>query len=154
MSVFDVAAEILNQKGPMTAMKLQKLAYYADAWSWAWDDRALFNEEFEGWIDGPVCRALYYAHPGAYIVERVAGNAQALTDRARRIVAAIIERYGDMTAEQLSDLTHSELPWIEARAGLQANERGARTIRGATMRDFYRMLQDKALALPQHTVVA
>ena len=32
VSAVDVAAYILDQKGPMTAMKLQKLVYYGQAW--------------------------------------------------------------------------------------------------------------------------
>lgn len=36
--VFDVAKYILHKKGPMTTMKLEKLTYYCQAWSLAWDD--------------------------------------------------------------------------------------------------------------------
>ena len=32
-SVFDAAAYILEKKGEMTTLKLQKLVYYAQAWS-------------------------------------------------------------------------------------------------------------------------
>jgi hypothetical protein len=35
-TIFDVAKYILQQRGEMTAMKLQKLCYYAQAWSLAW----------------------------------------------------------------------------------------------------------------------
>ncbi len=48
-SVFDVARYILHVKGQMSTMKLQKLCYYAQAWSLVWDDRPLFNEEFRAW---------------------------------------------------------------------------------------------------------
>ena len=46
-NVFDVAACILKQKGPMTAMKLQKLLYYSQAWSLVWDEKPLFPERIE-----------------------------------------------------------------------------------------------------------
>lgn len=32
-SVFDVAAYVLEKMGPMSAMKLQKLVYYSQAWA-------------------------------------------------------------------------------------------------------------------------
>jgi uncharacterized phage-associated protein len=48
-NVFDVATYILEQQGPMTTWKLQKLVYYAQAWSLVWDDDALFDEEIEAW---------------------------------------------------------------------------------------------------------
>jgi len=41
-SVRDVAQYILSQLGPMTTMKLQKLAYYSRAWSVVRDDDVIF----------------------------------------------------------------------------------------------------------------
>ena len=41
-SVFDVAAYILHRAGTMTAMKLQKLVFYSQAWSLVWDEKPLF----------------------------------------------------------------------------------------------------------------
>ena len=49
----DVAEYILKLHGPMTVMKLQKLCYYAQAWSLVWDDRPLFKERLEAWANGP-----------------------------------------------------------------------------------------------------
>lgn len=37
----DVAAYILAQRGPMTAMKLQKLVYYSQAWHLVWEEEPL-----------------------------------------------------------------------------------------------------------------
>src|SRR3954447_1771040 len=37
----DVAAHILSQSSPMSAMKLQKLVYYSQAWHLAWEDAPL-----------------------------------------------------------------------------------------------------------------
>ena len=55
-SVFDVAKYILNNKGRMSTWKLQKLCYYSQAWSLAWTETPLFEEDFEAWKNGPVCR--------------------------------------------------------------------------------------------------
>jgi uncharacterized phage-associated protein len=57
VSVDDVAAYILEQRGPMSAMKLQKLVYYSQAWSLVWEDRPLFREEIQAWASGPVVPA-------------------------------------------------------------------------------------------------
>lgn len=67
-SVFDVSAYILKKTGPISAMKLQKLAYYAQAWSLVWDDAPLFSERIEAWANGPVCPDLYFAHQGEFTV--------------------------------------------------------------------------------------
>ncbi len=69
-TVFDVANYIISRRGPMSAMKLQKLCYYAQAWSLTWTERELFPEEIEAWANGPVVRSLYAAHRGEYRVER------------------------------------------------------------------------------------
>lgn len=45
--VNDVAAYILEHAGPLTAMKLQKLVYYSQAWQLVWEDKALFPERIE-----------------------------------------------------------------------------------------------------------
>ena len=58
-TIFDAAYYILNEIGWTTFMNLQRLCYYAQAWSLAWDKFALFEEEFEAWASGPVCPELY-----------------------------------------------------------------------------------------------
>ena len=66
VSVDDVAAYILSRKGPMSAMKLQKLVYYCQAWSLVWDDAPLFREPIEAWANGPVCPPLWERHRGRF----------------------------------------------------------------------------------------
>jgi hypothetical protein len=44
-NVFDVAAYIVNKLGIISTMKLQKLVYYAQAWSLVWDEQPLFQEK-------------------------------------------------------------------------------------------------------------
>lgn len=39
VNVLNVAKYILSRLGPMSAMKLQKLVYYSQAWSLVWDER-------------------------------------------------------------------------------------------------------------------
>ena len=52
-------------------MKLQKLVYYCQAWSLAWDDKPLFDEDFEAWANHPVCPELFKHHKGkVYIRSR------------------------------------------------------------------------------------
>ena len=67
-TVFDIAKYILHQRGQMSTMKLQKLCYYAQAWSLVWDDTPLFDEDFSAWRNGPVCEPLFYATKGMFSV--------------------------------------------------------------------------------------
>ena len=125
--VQDVAAYILEERGPMTAMKLQKLCYYSYGYHLAWEERRLFPEHFEAWANGPVCPALYSKHRGQFEVTAgdVAGDLAGMDDGERESVNLVLNAYGDFTAYQLSQLTHDEAPWKNARArvGARAAER-------------------------------
>lgn len=137
-SVHDVAAYILRAHGPMSAMKLEKLAYYAQAWSLVWDERPLFPAKIEAWAAGPVVRELYRHHRKLFQVsEWPLGHADNLSPTERDTVDAVLRFYGRLTAQQLSDLTHNEDPWVIARRGLNPGERGEREITLASMHEYY-----------------
>lgn len=140
-SVYDVAKYILDKQGPVTAMKLQKLVYYAQAWSLVWDEEPLFGEPIQAWANGPVVPELYYAHKGQFKVSELdSGDAEELTVTQRETVDSVLKFYASMTSQQLSDLTHSEKPWQDARIGLTDGERGGREITHASMAEFYSSL--------------
>lgn len=116
-SVFDVAKYILREKGLMTTMKLQKLCYYAQAWSLAWDEKPLFDEDFQAWANGPVCPSLFFRHKGYYEVSEdfFDGEVPDFTDNEKDTINKVLEYYGNKEPQWLSNLTHSEQPWKEAR---------------------------------------
>ncbi len=138
----DVAAYILAKKGRMTTMKLQKLVYYAQAWSLVWDERPLFRDKIEAWASGPVVPRLYRAHRGRYEVSRVdGGRASVLGKDQKDTVDAVLHFYGGKSSQWLSDLTHMERPWKEARKGLSPGERGRKEITPAAMMEYYSSLK-------------
>lgn len=134
----DVAAYILNKYGMMTAMKLQKLVYYSQAWSLVWDERPMFRERIEAWANGPVVPALYDLHRGQFQVRTwSSGNADRLPRDAKATIDAVLDFYGTKSSQWLSDLTHQEAPWVTARIGLAPGERGTRVISLASMHEYY-----------------
>ena len=141
--VFDVAAYILHLSGesgelPITTWKLQKLVYYSQAWSLVWDDEPLFEEEIEAWANGPVCPALYNEHRGRFKISELSrGDFEELEIYQRETIEVVIEHYGEKTAQYLSELTHQERPWKDARKGLEPGERGQRTITLESMAEYY-----------------
>ena len=139
--VFDVAAYILEKMESMTTMKLQKLAYYSQAWSLVWDEKQLFEEDIEAWANGPVVRDLFDYHRGMYeISEMPIGNPRLLNQEQRETVDAVLDYYGDKSAQWLIELTHMEDPWIQARKGLPKLERGNKVIPLDTIADYYSSL--------------
>ena len=63
LNCFDIAdyfVRLANETGDyISNLKLQKLVYYAQAWYLAISDEALFEEDFEAWVHGPVIPELY-----------------------------------------------------------------------------------------------
>ena len=115
--VQDVAAYILERLGPMSAMKLQKLCYFSYGYHLAWEERPLFPGCFEAWANGPVSPQLYAMHRGRFGLDPgdIEGDPKALDAGERESIDLVIGAYGRFSAHQLSELTHGEGPWLEAR---------------------------------------
>ena len=116
-TIFDTAKYILEQKGTMSTMKLQKLCYYAQAWALVWDDAPLFDEDFEAWANGPVCPTLFHVSQGQFSVSagEMRGKSENLNDEQKDTVNIVLSYYGEKDAQWLSQLTHMEEPWKQAR---------------------------------------
>lgn len=138
----DVADYILQELGPMTAMKLQKLAYYSKAWHAVWEEEELFPERIEAWANGPVVVDLYRIHKGEFRVTPgyFRGDPASLCPGQKESVDIVLQTYGDLNPQQLSDLTHVEAPWRDARHGLMPGERGDHPITTAAMVEYYSSL--------------
>ena len=136
--VFDVAKYILEKQGSMTTMKLQKLVYYSQAWSVVWDEKPLFAEEIQAWASGPVVRELYDEHKGEFQISVLdKGNTDNLKSEEKETIDAVLQAYGDKPAQWLSDLTHMEKPWNEAREGIPIGQNCENAITLASMAEYY-----------------
>ena len=137
-AVVDVAQCILEFTGPISSWKLQKLVYYAQAWHCVWEDKPLFDAKIEAWANGPVCRELYERHRGNFIIDRIAGgDCSQMNADERETIEKVVDFYGKYDGQQLSDLTHMEAPWKNARTGLSASERGNVEITLEAMSEYY-----------------
>jgi len=141
VSAHDVSVYILKKIGPITAMKLQKLLYYCQAWSLTWDEKPLFKEKIEAWANGPVVRDIYDHHKGKFILTRWPhGRVSNLSPEQEETINAVLKFYGNKSSQWLSDLTHNEEPWKNARQGLPPSERGSKVISHASMAEYYASL--------------
>ena len=134
----DVVVYILKKQGEMTAMKLQKLVYYCQAWSLIWDEEPLFRERIEAWANGPVVPELYRVHRGQFKVRTwPKGDPRHLKPHQKETIDAVLGYYGDKSSQWLSNLTHVEDPWRDARKGLLPGDRSIRNITLAAMAEYY-----------------
>lgn len=142
-TVHDIAAYILARLSPMSAMKLQKLVYYAQAWMLVEWDEQLFEAPILAWAHGPVVYELFERHRGRFVVRSWDGDASQVQPHQRDMIDRVLARYGPLSAEDLSALTHSEQPWLQARGGLPDDTRGYRKISADAMRAFYGRMTDR-----------
>ena len=137
-NVFDVAKYILEKQCPMTTMKLQKLVYYCQAWSVVWDEKPMFAEKIEAWASGPVVRELYDEHKGIFQISSLGkGNTDNLELAEKETIDAVLQAYLHKPAQWLSDLTHMEKPWNEAREGIPIGQNCENEITQASLAEYY-----------------
>jgi len=142
INVFDVASYILKKTGRITTMKLQKLCYYVQAWSLVRENEPIFQEDFEAWANGPVCRALYDCHKGQYLIENESCFRKQLTGtnvskEQSETIDEVLSVYGKKDPQWLSALTHMETPWIQARVGIPDGANCENTISKEIMKEYY-----------------
>ena len=141
-NVFDVAKYIVDKVGEIDVWKLQKLIYYCQAWSLAWDGSPLFDDIIEAWANGPVCPTLRSRHEDMYVVDKTTpiwhdANPDALTSGERETIDVVLRDYNEMPNYELRELTHLEEPWNKAREGVPLMEPCTNEITPVMMRLYY-----------------
>ncbi|MFN4323800.1 MAG: Panacea domain-containing protein [Aeromonas media] len=142
-TIFDVAKYITESMGEISAMKLQKLMYYSQAWNLVWEEEPLFTNDFQAWANGPVLPSLYTRHRGQFKVDATLfadGESNALTAEQRANIDKVLGFYGEQTAQWLSNLTHQENPWLRARGELPAGALSEAVIPKADIHEYYSSL--------------
>ena len=98
----------------ISPMKLQKLVYYAKAWTLV-AGTPCTDDQFERWEYGPVNREIYFAykqHAKNNIPTPESMTAH-IRDEDVGLLRFILDSYVDYSAVALSAMTHRESPWIE-----------------------------------------
>ena len=142
MTAGDVVANyILNRLGFVSTMKLQKLTFYSQAYSLVFFDTPLFQCDFQAWANGPVCPELFSLHRGRFIIgpddlgDTSCCSSLGHTEQAS--IDAVLSVFGDYDGNTLSDITHQESPWIDARKGVGEGERCSNVISKESIKSFY-----------------
>lgn len=141
-NIFDVALYVLDKCGSMSTWKLQKLCYYSQAWSLAWNGVPIFQEDFEAWSNGPVCPELFHVHQGLFTVSAAdiqpdLRSDSPLNDAQKATIDRVLESYGDWEPYELREQTHIEKPWVDARGGLPDGVKCQTIISKPSMGEYY-----------------
>src|SRR5947209_8901261 len=110
--VMSVAKELIRlsfageEIDPLTNLRLQKLLYYAQAWSLVLRESELFPEEIEAWCWGPVVPAVYNKLPDGQGASQIPStmfvDAPDLPPEDLELVRSVWEAYDQYSALQLS----------------------------------------------------
>ena len=113
----------------MSHKKIQKLCYYAEAWSVTLNDEDIVpGIEFEAWQHGPVCRKIWemckqFGWRDIMIKDEFLKDSKEeiesrFSEDQKAILKLVWDTYGAYSANDLESLTHAESPWINARGGI------------------------------------
>lgn len=150
----DVAYWFLLKEN-MNNKKLQKLCYYAQAFSLALLDNPIASDaDFEAWVHGPINKNLWD------MFKQFGWSRFKLSDDARKkaknrikevfrddqisVLQAVWDTFGEYSADELESLTRKETPWLEQRQGLGEFENCNKVISAETMKHFYREIMSNA----------
>jgi uncharacterized phage-associated protein len=126
----------------LTNLKLQKLAYYAQAWFLALHGEPLFTGKFQAWVHGPVYPPLYRRFKSfGYCPITECVEKPSLESKVEKHLEKIFSVFGRYSAWDLERMTHREQPWIKARGALPIDEECTREISETEMRNFYASLR-------------
>ncbi len=107
-----------DEKDPLTNLRLQKLLYYAQAWSLVLRESELFPEEIEAWRWGPVVPSVYNKLPddqgASQTPPALFVDSPDLPPEEAELVRSVWEAYNQYSTLQLSRMTHQEMPWLRA----------------------------------------
>ena len=127
----------------ITHLKLQKLVFYAQAWSLALLGRPLFEEDFQAWTHGPVVPSLWQRFRDCgWEALPFPDDVADFEPEVQELLVDVADVYGEFSALRLEELTHREAPWLLARGGIPIELRSTAVIPKEHMRDFYRSLYD------------
>lgn len=62
-------------------------------------------------------KSSYFAYEQKKFLPRKSADLSTLSAQETAMVDNVLSRYGDMTAKQLTDLSHEDTPWVVAEAG-------------------------------------
>lgn len=124
--IIDVASYIFDEYKSISGeyideMKLHKLLYLSQREKLAINGETMFEESLEGWRHGPVSPLVRSVFSKTKVNNY---DRKKLSDEDAYIAKCIVLQYGGFESWKLSELTHKEISWNNARKGLLPYDNG------------------------------
>jgi uncharacterized phage-associated protein len=141
---------ILEMRGKMSHLKLQKLLYFIEGYHLAYFSESLIDDDFEAWVHGPVSEKLYSQLKDKSIlytdISYIQGEGEKipsitlsknLTLEQIELINNVLDLYAEESAFSLESITHQQAPWVETRGGLDPGERCEKVIPKEKMKSYF-----------------
>ena len=133
----DIAKWFINELHP-EPLKLQKLLYLAQGFSFAFYDEALFSEDIEAWVHGPVVPSVYHEYKSyKYNPIMIKYSLKKFDDKTLDILNYVKDNFSKFDSKFLEEMTHNQEPWLLSREGLDPDERCDKTIPKDVIADYF-----------------
>jgi len=131
-----------NPSKRLDALKLQKLLYYAKAWSLVLKKgHRIFPDDFQAWVHGPANPKVWHYFQGFNFSTQhpdiTKNKFEQITDDEKEVLDTVWTAYGKFDGKYLEMLTHAEDPWLNARQGLNQSDISQSIISEESMRSYY-----------------
>jgi uncharacterized phage-associated protein len=150
LTFFDCKDDLITNK------KLQKILYYIEAWSLVYHS-SVIDEDFEAWVHGPVVPSIYHHFKkfGYSPIQNKYKKGETPSSRWNELngslklkkdemdlIVEVLNKYGSLSSFELEKLSHSELPWLQARGEAGPFDACFNTIDKKIMKQYYSSLVD------------
>ncbi|EPI44983.1 hypothetical protein HMPREF1582_01478 [Gardnerella vaginalis JCP8151A] len=139
-----VAYAILHNYGKMSHERLELLTYYCQAQYLSTTSLQLFPNSFQAWKNGPVCLELFNI---CYLTQDEVSENNIIFSPVElyksfncsqlRVVYAVCDALKDYTTQDLAARARSELPWVDARRGVNTNNACDTELSHKIIHDYY-----------------
>ncbi|MBN1113916.1 MAG: SocA family protein [Oligoflexia bacterium] len=146
-----ICMKFINENKNISVTKLHKLLYLCQAWYMANYSKAIFNDDFEAWIHGPVSPSIHKRFTGKVMMTLPLDKKLVNPDATRQLnsevskhVDMVIQDYGDLTFLQLEEYFHeNDLAWKDARNTDSKHKKTDNIISKKAIMEFYKSQNSK-----------
>lgn len=145
-----VIAYVFEKLEEVTPLMLQKLLYFTQGVYSALYEKPIFTEDCRAWIHGPVYPEVYdlfrdfkYNPIEDARFALLEESEAVLTEEERKVIDLVTDTFGMYSGKVLERITHSEVPWKEARAGYGANVPSNELLTKDSIMKYYKAVNEK-----------
>ncbi len=148
--MISVISYMFKNSNEITPLALQKLLYFAQGMNMAVNKKALFKENCEAWIHGPVYRNVYQLFKefsynaiddSKFVIFDLAQDE--LNQEEKKIVDMVMATFGLYSGKVLEQITHAEDPWKNARKGFNSFDASNQIISKESINAYFQMVDQK-----------